>query len=245
LWRGIGDHVRPHLACIISQVGKYLVPGVSDQPAGINELDSSPIASTRAVFDDEAGIEASDLTMDGIDRLRPEVYEQLAANADETLFMKVHDACTFVDKDTPLFPEKTTTGVIYFIRNPFDVGGSFAHHSGWDYDTAITRMGDEKYALCSKPKRPHNQLRQRILSWSAHVLSWVDTSGLPLCVLRYEDMKLNQVDTFEKAVRFSGLEYGREEILKALDLSSFEELQCQEKEDGFKEKSPKSEMFFR
>jgi len=53
------------------------------------------------------------------------------------------------------------------------------------------------------------------------------------------------VETFEKAVQFSGLEYGREEILKALELSSFEELRRQEKEDGFKEKSPSSDMFFR
>ena len=35
------------------------------------------------------------------------------------------------------------------------------------------------------------------------------------------------------------------EILKALELSSFEELQRQEKEHGFKEKSPSSDMFFR
>ena len=50
---------------------------------------------------------------------------------------------------------------------------------------------------------------------------------------------------FEKAVRFSGLEYEGEETLKALELSSFEELQRQEKESGFTEKSSSSDMFFR
>jgi hypothetical protein len=58
-------------------------------------------------------------------------------------------------------------------------------------------------------------------------------------------MKQKPVETFEKAVQFSGLKYGREEILKALELSSFEELQRQEKENGFKEKGPSSDMFFR
>ena len=58
-------------------------------------------------------------------------------------------------------------------------------------------------------------------------------------------MKRKPDVTFEKAVRFSGLEYGREEIRKAIEMSSFEELQRQEKEGGFKERSTKSEMFFR
>ena len=219
--------------------------GEEDGPAQINRLDSTPIASARGIFDDETGIEASDLTMNEIDRLRPEVYEQLAAAADETLFMKVHDAYTANDKNIPLFPEKATAGVIYIIRNPLDVVISFADHSGWDYDKAISRMDDEKSAFCAKPKRLHNQLRQTLLSWSSHVKSWTEQSFFPVCVLRYEDMKQNSVETFEKAVQFSGLEYGREEILKALELSSFEELRRQEKEDGFKEKSPSSDMFFR
>ncbi len=219
--------------------------GESDNPADINELDSTPIASARGIFDDAAGIESSDLTMDEIDRLRPEIYEQIAAKADETIFMKVHDAYTYVDKDTPLFPKKATRGAIYFIRNPLDVAVSFAHHSGWDYDTAISRMADERYAFCSRPRRLDNQLRQRLLSWSGHVLSWVDESGLPVFVLRFEDMKQKPVETFERAVRFAGLGYTREQIVEALDLSSFEELQRQEKEAGFREKSPSSELFFR
>ena len=219
--------------------------GEEDGPVKINRLDSTPIASARGIFDDEAGIEASDLTADEIDRLRPEIYTHLAEQAEETLFMKVHDAYTSNDKNTPMFPEEATAGAIYFIRNPLDVAISFADHSGWDYDTAISRMADEKSAFCAKPKRLHNQLRQKLMSWSSHVKSWTEQVPFPVCVLRFEDMKQKSVDTFEKAVRFSGLEYGREEILKALELSSFEELQRQEKEDSFKEKSPSSDMFFR
>lgn len=75
--------------------------------------------------------------------------------------------------------------------------------------------------------------------------SWTEQPNFPPYVLRYEDMKQKPMETFEKAVKFSGLEYGREDILKALELSSFEELQHQEKEGGFKEKSPASKMFFR
>ena len=106
-------------------------------------------------------------------------------------------------------------------------------------------MADEKCAFCNGPKRLYNQLRQRLLSWSTHVLSWVEAPGFSVCVLRYEDMKHDPVDVFERAVRFSGLEYGRKDILNAVEASSFEKLQRQEKEEGFKEKSPSSEMFFR
>ena len=121
--------------------------GEEGGPANINKLHSAPIASARGIFDDEAGVEASDLTPDEIDRLRPEIYTHLAKQAEETLFMKVHDACTSNDKNIPLFPKEATAGAIYIIRNPLDVVVSFADHSGWDYDKAILRMADEKFAL--------------------------------------------------------------------------------------------------
>ncbi len=219
--------------------------GEKDEPAQINRLNSTPIASARGIFDDEAGIEASDMTPDEIDRLRPEIYTHLAEEAEETPFMKVHDAYISNDKNIPLFPKEATAGAIYIIRNALDVVISFADHSAWDYDQAILRMADEEFAFCRQPKRLHHQLRQKLLSWSSHVKSWTEQTPFPVCVLRFEDMKQKPVETFEKAVQFSGLEYGREEILKALKLSSFEELQRQEKEGGFKEKSPSSDMFFR
>ena len=46
-------------------------------------------------------------------------------------------------------------------------------------------------------------------------------------------------------VRFAGLDHTDEQIEKALSLCTFEKLQRQEKEKGFHEKSPNSEMFFR
>jgi hypothetical protein len=219
--------------------------GNLEEPAGINCLGATPIASTRGIFDEAAGFESSDLTTEEIDRLRPEIYEHIAANAEDNLFMKVHDAYTWVDKAIPMFPDRATKGAIYFLRNPLDVAVSFAHHSGWDYDRTISNMANEKTAFCSKQKKLHNQLQQKLLSWSRHVLSWVENPGFNICILKYEDMKQNPFETFEKAVKFSGLDHGTDEIQKAIDLSSFEELQRQEKENGFKEKSSPSKLFFR
>jgi len=58
-------------------------------------------------------------------------------------------------------------------------------------------------------------------------------------------MKQNPLDTFEKAVKFSGLKYDKKQIQKAIELSAFENLQNQEKEKGFREKSAASKAFFR
>ena len=125
-----------------------------DGPAQINKLNNRFIASARAIFDDEAGIEASDLTPDEIDRLRPEIYTHLAEEAEEGLFMKGHDAYLSNDQNIRLYPKEATAGAIYIIRNPPDVVISFANHSGRSYDPAISQRADDIFASCSKPKRP-------------------------------------------------------------------------------------------
>jgi len=214
----------------------------ADTPTNINEL-SAPIASARGIFDNNLGFEASDLTEEEIDRLRPELYIHLAENSEEPLFMKIHDAYTEVANNLPLIPEEATIGALYFIRNPLDVAVSFAHHLELDYDTSVSLLADKDYAFCRKPDRLHDQLRQKLLTWSNHVLSWIDGAPFPVCLLRYEDMKSQPLETFEKAVRFVGLDHSRDQIQKALDFSSFEVVQKQEMEEGFKENSSSSPFF--
>jgi hypothetical protein len=217
----------------------------ADEPADINALDPTPISSARAIFDDETGIEAADLTPEEIDRLRPRVYEHLAETATETLFLKVHDAWTFLPDGSPLLSSAATRGAIYFIRNPLDVAISYAHHNGTDIDQAIACMGDEEHMLCGKPGRLHNQLRQKLLTWSGHVESWLHAPGLNIHVMRYEDMLARPLETFSGAVAFAGLSHDRQKIEKALQFSDFKVLQAQEREKGFNEKAPVNDLFFR
>jgi aryl sulfotransferase len=216
-----------------------------DIPADINDLARTPIASARGLFDEEIGFEASDLTADEIDRLRPELYTHLAENAEEPLYMKVHDAYTFMEDTSPLIPQKATHCALYFIRNPLDVAVSLAHHSGWDSSVSALKMADNTFAFCSKPGQLHNQLRQKLLSWSNHVLSWVDQAPFPVFMIRYEDMKSHPLETFTKAIRFAELECTAAQIQKAIDSSSFDVVQGQEEVKGFREKSPASSRFFR
>jgi len=218
-----------------------------DEPADINQLEKTPIASERNMFDDAVGFEAADLSYDEVDRLRPAVYEQLSREAEEVRFMKIHDAYTYVDgcKDKPLVSLNAARGAVYILRNPLDVVISFANHSGISIDKAIERATDEKNCFCARPGRLHNQLRQRLLSWSSHVLSWVDAPGIEVHVMTYEEMKRNPLATFTAAIHFAGLQKTRLQVEKALAFSDFKEIQLQEKEKGFKEKPVKCESFFR
>lgn len=216
-----------------------------DEPADINQLDGGPIASARKMFDDAVGVASSDLSFEEIERLRPAVYDQIIEEAKETLYMKIHDAFTYNDQGIPIISKAATQGVIYFIRNPLDVAVSFAHHSAAPIEKIIKKMGEPNNDMVGNPKHLHNQLRQRLLTWSGHVQSWVDESKLPVHVMRYEDMKMQPLETFTKAVRFAGLPVDSARIQKALDYSSFSKLKEQEQENGFGEKMPMAKSFFR
>ncbi|MBN1131772.1 MAG: sulfotransferase domain-containing protein [Bacteroidales bacterium] len=217
----------------------------SDEPFDINELDKTPIASSRLLFDESAGTSASDLTETEIANLRPEVYRRISREAPELLFIKVHDAWTLNENKEPLFPADATRAVIYMIRNPLDVAVSFAHHNSIEVKQSATNLNDPRYSFCFKPDKLYNQLRQDLSDWSGHVRSWTEQSGLPVHVIRYEDLLRDSFKTFSEALDFLELNYHRDQFEKAIRNSDFRILQAQEQKKGFKEKAPKSESFFR
>jgi hypothetical protein len=216
----------------------------SDKPVNINQLEDTSIASSRWLFEEAVGIEASDLLYEEVDRLRPEVYRFLSNEAKKAVFLKIHDAYTFLDDGRPLVPPEATRGVIYIIRSPLDVAVSFANHSGISIHQSIKRMNNEAYYFCNETDRPGIQLRQQLLSWSGHVRSWMEAEHLDRHLLRFEDMKCKPLETFTGAVKFLGIEKSAEQIQKALEFSHISELQRQEREYGFVEKSAACLSFF-
>ncbi len=214
-------------------------------PVDINHLGGDPIASARVVFDEEAGVKASELTAHEIERWRPRVYEQLSETATSPRFMKVHDAYTYNVWGEPLMSKAATWGALYFVRNPLDVVVSYAHHTTLTVERIIENMGDASANMLGNPNQLSTQLTQRLLTWSGHVLSWVDEPGLRLHVMRYEDMKLRPFETFRDAIVFIELPDDAARIERAIAHASFEELQSQEAESGFREKLPLAESFFR
>lgn len=216
----------------------------SEEPVSINEINNTPIASDRLLFEQFAGVESSDLLQEEIERLRPQIYEHWTANSNKTLFIKIHDAYAYTSENKPLVSTKATLGALYIIRNPLDIVPSLSHHSHCSIDGAIERMGDKNFGLCANPEKLSRQLCQRLLSWSGHVLSWVEAREVSSHTLRYEDMLLKPLESFEKAVRFLKLNKSKNEIRNAIDLSSFEKLKAQENEHGFRVKPLEAESFF-
>lgn len=215
-----------------------------DRPVDINELVTGRLASYRGWIDDVLGFDSADLDADEVDQLRPEVYRWSTRDG-ETAYHKIHDAYTYTVDGEPLVSREATLGVLYILRNPLDVAPSYANHIGSNLDEAIAYMRDHRYTVCKSHKKMPAQLRQKLLSWSGHVLSWVDAPGLNCHVLRYEDMQADPVAAFTGAVRFLGLPDDPVRIEKAIRFSDFGELARQEAEKGFCERPVSAVRFFR
>lgn len=185
------------------------------------------------------------MTFDEIDDHRYLVYKNIAENSNDIVFRKVHDAWCVSSKGDAIFPSEITKAVIYIIRNPLDIAVSFSFHSGKTLDETIRQLNNSASALCSKPNRLHNQLRQRLMGWSQHVTSWTETSGLPVHVMRYEDILADAYGEFNKALEFCGLKFDSDSIMRAIEYSEFKNLRKMEEDHGFKEKPIKMQEFFR
>ena len=222
----------------------YLLDG--ETPADINELRGGPIASARVWFDEWVGVEASALDDATIERLRPVVYRCLAEEAQEPFFMKVHDAWGRTDQGEALFPPGVTAGVVYILRSPQDLAASCANHWGVSLDKAVENLCNPDFSIARRLGGLAPQLRQRLGSWSAHVRSWLDESGLPVLLVPYEDLLDDTQETFAGVVRFCGLPWDAGRLNKAVAFSNFGELQRQEQGSGFRERPPNAPgLFFR
>jgi aryl sulfotransferase len=223
------------------------------KPADVNKLqERGGIASARSWFDGLLLIDSGLLTHDEIDCLRPRVYEELSRGAaddeydapDEPLpvrFVKVHDAYTLTPKGEPLLAgRRGADGAIVIVRDPRDVAPSLANHNRVDIDAAIAWMNNRQAVYCDKPGRLDQQLRQRALSWSGHIASWLDQSDIPVHLIRYEDMKADTVGAFRRALDFAGFPTSDVDIRRAVGYSDFAELRRQEEDKGFSETSRRS-----
>lgn len=217
----------------------------SSEPININDLKSTIHASNRFIFDRVTGLSSSDLCIDEINSLRGAVYTHISREADTTVYIKVHDLWSKDEGNKEIFPHEITKGVIYIIRNPFDLVISLSNHYKISYTQAIDFLVFGKYNLASNPQNLSLQLYQKVGHWAEHVISWTKQSPLPVHIVRYEDMMLEPYDTFTQAVEFLGIESSQYKIQEAIRNSSFIEMQKQESIYGFNEKMIPAETFFK
>ena len=229
---------------------RMLVANLSatDKPVDINDLpERGGIASARGPFDHLTLIDSSLLTHDEIDVLRPRIYEDLAAGAQDdeydkperappVRFVKVHDAYTQTRNGEPLLGgRRGADGAIVIVRDPRDVAPSVANHNRVDIEAAITLMNNCQAAYCAKPGRLDQQLRQQVPGWSGHIASWLGQTDIPVHLIRYEDMRADTIGTFRRALDFAGRPATEEELARAVAFADFSELRRQEQDKGFAE----------
>ena len=214
-------------------------------PADIHDLEGGPIASSRALFDEWAGVAAADLTPAQVESCRPLVYERLAAENKGTLSLKIHDAFLRPAEGAPTVTAAATRCVFYLVRNPLDVAVSLAFHMGVSAARAVAVMNDPDHVLAGSGRSLAVQLPQRVLTWSGHVTSWLDDSRLPLHLVRYEDLHRVPDAALAGMLAFAGLDPDPLRVARAVAQSRFEVLQAQEARHGFREQHDPAEPFFR
>ena len=208
----------------------------------INELHTGAIASSRPWVEDGLGIDIDELSHKEIEALRPHAY-LWQANHKNDQYHKIHDAYTYLDDGSPLIPKAAIRGVVYLVRNPLDVVFSYANHSSIKIEKSLEMICDSQHGFCRSKRGLKNQLRQKLGSWSEHVLSWLEVD-LPKLVMRYEDLKRDPVAAFTQIARFFEFNNSVQEIKLAVKKSRFEQLHKQEQEQGFCEKAPRVKFFF-
>ena len=204
----------------------------------------APIASDRTAFDLLLDVDSADLTDDEAEALRPRFHEIEAGRHAEAQLRKVHDAWTRTPAGEPLFPPALTLGAVYLVRDPRDVAVSLAHHLGIDLDRSIVFMGRPDAALAMGGRRGMPQLRQRLLTWSAHVRSWLDAPTTPL-LLRYEEMLADPAAALARAAQHLGRAAAPEAVARAAAATRFEALRAAEARHGFAERPKSAGRFFR
>jgi hypothetical protein len=213
-------------------------------PLNINRL-RSDIACKRNLFDEYVGVEASNLTQDEIEGLRPGVHRLIAEESTQDILVKIHDALTYNTAGTPIIAQDATRCAIYILRNPLDVAVSMAHFFPAPVDEIINKMRLKNARLDGDEDTIRGWLSERLLSWSEHVESWSDQDLVPVQVVRYEDMLLQPQETFSRVIRSLGMPLDLPRLDRAIQFSSFDVLKSQEKEHGFLENTPTNREFFR
>lgn len=224
----------------------FLTALLTQKEVDLNKMETNGIFSGKGVIENALDLSADFLRTEQIEQYQRLAFSYLSDTAKKSLFMKIHDAFTFSEKDKlPLIPENATKMAVYFVRNPLDVTLSLANHVGKDLETTIEKfIVNPQGAFTRKKNSPNIQFHQPLSTWSNHVESWQKHPNFPVHFMRYEDMKSQPFETFKAAVKAIGLGYSDTDIQQAIEAVEFEKLQKKEKEKGFKEKQNLNSTFF-
>lgn len=217
----------------------------SDGDVNINKLAARHAARER-LFERYLACDGSLLSVEETFVARRALYLFLADTNTSRAPQKVHDANLPLANGQLLFPPEATAAVVHLVRHPFDVAVSYAYHLGLapNFDQCIDNMCNPEFRVDGMV---HAQMPQVQSDWSSHALSWLETPNVRRVTLRYEDMLADGVGSLTQALRtmYPDIDPDPDRVVRAVEATSFGKLQAQEVASSFKERSAKSEAFFR
>jgi len=211
------------------------------EPFPIDELRAFTLSDTRPrFFQEAAGRPVQQLTPEETVKLRGKTQELIADSKPHDHFVKTHSQNTIWTGNLLINPD-VSKAAIYLVRNPLDLVSSYAAHLGTSINEAIDRMANDGNASLEL----NYNVFTLIGSWEQHVTSWLNNDNFPKLLIKYENL-LNDPNTeFSKVLNALGLAIEEKRLSRAIKFSSFKELSHQEEANGFGERPPHADRFFR
>ncbi len=221
-----------------SLLAHYLMP--AGQAPDINNLRAFTTGDTRQdIFNAAVGGQFRANSIEEWLNARHKVVRMIAGSKPNHHFVKTH--CQPIKMyDMELIPPEVTSAAIYILRNPFDLAPSFARHQSADIDTAIERLCNPDTVMGTE-----TGIFDVLGRWDDHVNAWTSAPGLPLHVVRYEDLLNKPAKTMRKLLGgFLKVPMDSPKLAKAIKDTSFAAMKKQEEKDGFFEKPKGMKSFF-
>ena len=104
-------------------------------------------------------------------------------------FHKVHDSFySLSNSNLSIVSLDNCKGIIYIIRNPFDLAVSISHYYAFDYEKSIDFFNRSKTSICSCNDRIFTQVKQHLGRWDDRYLNWKNQTNIPILLIKYEDL---------------------------------------------------------
>lgn len=215
----------------------FMPPGKAPD---INNLRQFTTGDTRSdFFDAAAGGKYHGGNLEDWMAVRGKALRLIAASKPDHHFVKTHcQPIRLFDRD--VIPPEVTAAAIYILRNPFDLAPSFARHQNCGLDEAIDRMLNPDTLMGTS-----NGIYDLLGRWDDHIHTWTHAGGLPLHMVRYEDLLTSPGKTMRALLeKFLRVKVDGPKLARAVKATSFEAMKRQEESLGFVERPQGMQKFF-
>ena len=161
-------------------------------------------------------------------------------------YIKTHNAmCSINNHD--FTDNENTLGAIYIVRDPRDIAVSYSAFLDLKLDETIDFMLSPS---CFEEDIFENvRYKKSIMgNWAYHYKSWKNYNAREVIIIKYEDMLNDPKMTFLKVLTFlnkiDNIKINKQKMAKAIDQTTFKNLQELEEKEGFDE-NPSNKSFFR